>query len=109
MRGRKPKSGIRQNIVEILSFMKTGYGYEIYKIYRELFPKATMRSIYYNLRKGKELGEFEIKKIGKEKGSYSWGEFAEKTYYSLGKNAKPLISLKAKKYFEEIQAKKQNI
>ena len=33
MRGRPVKSAIRQNIIEILNFIKRGYGYEIYKIY----------------------------------------------------------------------------
>jgi len=51
-KGRPVKSEIRQNIVEILYFMKQGYGYEIYKVYVAIFPKVTMRSIYYHLRKG---------------------------------------------------------
>ena len=51
-KGRPVKSEIRQNIVEILYFMKQGYGYEIYKAYVKIFPKVTMRSIYYHLKKG---------------------------------------------------------
>ena len=34
------------------------------------------------------LGEFKVNKIEMEKGQYSWGGEAEKTYYSLGSNAK---------------------
>lgn len=99
-KGRPVKSEIRQNIVEILYFMKQGYGYEIYKVYVAIFPKVTMRSIYYHLRKGVDLNEFKISKIEKEKGDYSWGGEAEKIYYSLGDNAKPLVNEKVKEYFE---------
>ena len=99
-KGRPVKSEIRQNIVEILYFMKQGYGYEIYKVYVAIFPKVTMRSIYYHLRKGVDLNEFKISKIEKEKGDYSWGPEAEKIYYSLGDNAKPLVNEKVKEYFE---------
>lgn len=99
-KGRPVKSEIRQNIVEILFFMKQGYGYEIYKVYVAIFPKVTMRSIYYHLRKGVDLNEFKISKIEKEKGDYSWGGEAEKIYYSLGDNAKPLVNEKVKEYFE---------
>ena len=45
-RGRPIKSAIRQNVVEILYFLKKGYGYDIYKAYRDIFPAVTMRSIY---------------------------------------------------------------
>lgn len=100
-RGRPIKSAIRQNIVEILYFMKEGYGYDIYKIYVEIFPKTTMRNVYYHLRKGAELKEFKISKVRAEKGDYSWGEKAEKIYYSLGKNAKPTMSEKVRKWFEK--------
>ena len=99
-KGRPVKSEIRQNIVEILYFMKQGYGYEIYKVYVAIFPKVTMRSIYYHLRKGVDLNEFKISKIEREKGDYSWGGEAEKIYYSLGDNAKPLVNEKVKEYFE---------
>ena len=100
-RGRPAKSAIRQNIVEILYFLKQGYGYEIYKIYREVFPTVTLRSIYYHLRKGVQLEEFKIQRIKKESGNYSWGESAEKIYYSLGPNAKPTGIEKVKKAIEK--------
>ena len=60
-----------------------------------------MRSIYYNLKKGAELGEFKVNKIEKEKGNYSWGNVAEKIYYGLGEAAKPIGNEKAKEYFEK--------
>ena len=100
-KGRPVKSEIMQNIVEIFYFMKEGYGYEIYKSYIVIFPKVTMRSIYYHLKKGVDLNEFKVSKIEKEKGNYSWGGEAEKIYYSLGEAAKPTVNEKAKEYFEK--------
>src|SRR3989338_4872241 len=84
--GSPAKSAIRQNIIEILHFLKKGYGYAIFKIYREIFPKVTMRSIYYHLKKGVATGEFRIERIEKSSGNYSWGSEAEKTIYALGEN-----------------------
>ena len=99
-KGRPVKSEIRQNIVEILHFMKEGYGYEIYKVYVAIFPKVTMRSIYYHLKKGRDLGEFKQSKIEREKGDYSWGGEAEKIYYTLGNNSKPAVNERVKEHFE---------
>jgi len=101
MRGRPSKSEIRQNIVDILYFLKKGYGYEIYKIYRAIFPNITMRSVYYHLKQGLKLEEFKIEKIEKEKGDYSWGPEAEKIYYSLAKNADARINERIKSYLEK--------
>ncbi len=100
-RGRPVKSQIRQNIVDILHFIKSGYGYDIYKVYIGIFPAVTMRSIYYHLKKGEQTGEFIVKSIIKEKGEYSWGGEAEKIYYALGRTAKPTTNLKLKEYLEE--------
>jgi len=100
-KGRPVKSEIRQNVVEILHFMKEGYGYEIYKAYVAIFPKVTMRSIYYHLKKGVSLEEFKVSKVEKAKGDYSWGPEAEKIYYSLGANAKPTSNEKVKEHFEK--------
>lgn len=100
-RGRPVKSEIRQNIIEILYFIKQGYGYEIYKIYREVFPPVTLRSIYYHLRKGTKLEEFKVYKIKSEKGDYSWGPEAEKIYYALGANANPKADVRVKRFLEK--------
>ena len=100
-RGRPVKSTIRQNVVEILHFMGKGYGYNIYKSYRDIFPTVTMRSIYYHLNKGIETEEFKIAEVKKEEGNYSWGSTVTKTYYSLGPKAKPVINSEVKKYFDE--------
>ncbi|GEM_PF-580154 len=88
-KGRPVKSIIRQNIINILFVIREAYGYEIYKIYRILFPSATMRAIYYNLDKGIELEEFSVSKSESISGNYSWGKVVERTYYRLGKNASP--------------------
>lgn len=100
-RGRPIKSQIRQNIVEILYFMKEGYGYDIYRAYKAVFPKVTLRSIYYHLKKGLELKEFKVSKIEREKGDYSWGGEVEKTYYSLDGNSKPVLNEAVKEYFDK--------
>lgn len=99
-RGRKPKSQIRQNIIDILFFLKHAYGYEIYRIYRQIFPRTTLRSIYYHLNKGIETGEFTVEKVEKEEGKYSWGSYAEKVYYKLGPNAKTGINLRVRAYLK---------
>ena len=102
-RGRPLKSVIRQNVVEILAVMGRGYGYDIYKAYRDIFPSVTMRSIYYHLNKGIETQEFRIDEVKKEAGDYSWGNEVTKTYYALGPNAQPTLKKEVKEYF----AKKQ--
>ncbi len=86
-RGRPFKSDIRKNIITILYHLGEGYGYEVSKLYNKIFPKVTMRSVYYHLKRGIELGEIQMKEIKQEQGNYSWGTTVEKTYYSLGKNA----------------------
>ncbi len=105
-RGRPIKSLVRQNIVEMLFFLEKAYGYDIYKNYLELFPRTTLRNVYYHLKKGLDLKEFEVERIEKESGNYSWGSEAEKVYYKLGPNANPKISRRVKKFFDE---KKPNL
>lgn len=104
-RGRPIKSNVRQNIIEILAFLGRSYGYIISKIYNEIFAPCTKENIYYNLKKGVILGEFEVESIKQEQGRYSWGTVVEKTYYKLGKNAKPKSHPAVDKYFEEHENK----
>jgi hypothetical protein len=92
---------IRQNIVEILYFLGDGYAYDVYKHYVALFPKVTMRSVYYHLKKGLVTQEFVVKDVKKEKGEYSWGPEAEKIYYALGPAASPNALGKVKEYFDK--------
>ena len=98
-RGRPPKSRIRQNLIELVSAMGKGYGYEIYKNYRELFPKAAQRSIYYHLKKGTQLGEFELHGVVTSQGQYSWGRVSEKVIYKLGPNGMPKGDERVRKFF----------
>lgn len=104
-RGRPIGSAVRQHMVEILFHIGQGHGYQIYKIYRDLFPKVTLRVIYYHLRKGVDLGEFVVEKVRMEKGDYSWGSEAEKIYYKLGDAAKAQGDERIKAYLD---AKKNN-
>lgn len=98
--GRPLGSTVRQNMIEILYFMKQGTGYEIYKHYIEIFPKVTLRLMYYHLKKGLDIGIFKIDKMGSERGDYSWGSEAEKIYYKLTEQARPVLDNKVKNYFK---------
>jgi len=100
MRGRPIKSEIRQNIIDILFYLKKGYGYEISKIYMHLFPKCTKEVIYYHLRKGVDLSEFEVVNIVSEKGQFSWGNTATKKYYRLGTEAMPRPNKRVEEYLK---------
>ena len=100
-RGRPVQSIIRQNIVDILYFLKEGYGYELWKIYLVLFPACTLRSIHHHLKKGLETREFIIEEVRKEKGTFSWGTTVEKTYYALGPDAKPRCLENVKEYLDK--------
>ncbi len=100
-RGRPTKSQVRQNIVNMLHLLKESYGYDLFRHYRTLFSPVTMRVVYYHLKKGAELGEFQLHKVAKEQGKFSWGEEAMKIYYRLGPEAKPETIESLKNHFEE--------
>lgn len=100
-RGRPTKSKVRQNLVNMLHILREGYGYDLYRHYRELFNPVTMRVVYYHLKKGAELGEFQLHKITKERGKFSWGEETRKSYYRLGPEAKPEAVASLKDHFDE--------
>jgi len=85
--------------------MKLGYGYEIFKAYRDIFPRATMRSIYYHLKKGLDLKEFRVEKVEKHQGEYSWGGETQRTYYALGERARPSSDTKVQEYFKSKSGK----
>ncbi|UCD03707.1 MAG: hypothetical protein JSW73_04165 [Candidatus Woesearchaeota archaeon] len=101
-RGRKAGSLIRDRLVELLYYLKKGYGYDIYKYYVKIWGKVTLRSIYYHLRKGVELEVFKIKKVEEVKGDYSWGLKAKRIIYELGSNANPTKDVKIKKKIEKL-------
>ena len=109
IKGRPLKSQIRQNIVEVLYHLGEGYGYQVAKIYNDLFPSVTQRSIYYNLQKGVITKEIQVHKIEEEKGEFSWGSVVEKKYYSLGKNAQPKGDKRVKEYLDQWQKSEKKI
>ncbi len=102
-RGRPASSEIRQNLVDLLYFLKECHGYRLSKAYNAIFPKCTERVIYYHLKKGLALGKFSIKKIKQEKGSFSWGPVSEKIIYCLGKNAKPRLKTRLRDAVEKLK------
>ena len=101
-RGRPIRSEIRQNIIEILYYLDRGYGYQISKIYNEVFPRVTQRSIYYHLKKGVMTKEIEIHSIEQQKGDFSWGPEVEKKFYTLGKTALPKGQRRVKIFLDKI-------
>lgn len=107
-RGRPISSQIRQNIIEILFYLKKGYGYSIARIYNEIFPPVHIRSIYYHLRKGVATKEITLEEIKEEKGDFSWGNKVEKIYYTLGPESRVAGSNQVAEYFriakEEMEA-----
>ena len=99
--GRPLGSKVRQNIVEILYFYKQMHGYDIYKVYTDLYPPVTLRLIYYHLRKGLDTKEFRIQKISHKEGNYSWGNDTENIIYELGEQARPIIEPRIKMHWEK--------
>jgi len=97
-RGRPAGSAVRQNIVEFLHAIGEAYGYDIYKQYLAVFPKVTMRTVYYHLRKGLETGELRIARVERQRGEYSWGPEAERVYYTTGPKAQPRGDQRVKEY-----------
>ena len=100
-RGRPTQSVVRQNIIEILHYIGQGYGYDIAKIYNEIFPSAHQRTIYYHLRKGVQTEELTVHEIREEKGDYSWGSVVEKIYYTLGPQAEPKGEERVEAYLQK--------
>jgi hypothetical protein len=107
-RGRPVKSRIRQNMIDVLFFLKKATGYDIYKHYIKIFGRVTLRSMYYHLKKGTALKEFTINEIKQEKGEFSWGNTTEKIYYELGEKANPRLSDEIKEYFNSNADKNSN-
>ncbi|MFT4311082.1 MAG: hypothetical protein ACMXX7_00475 [Candidatus Woesearchaeota archaeon] len=99
-RGRPTGSIVRQTIVNILFQLGKAHGYHIYKVYKEIDPKISIRLVYYHLKKGVETEEFKLSKIIKEQGDYSWGSQAEKHYYQLGPESNPRTDTKIKNLLE---------
>ena len=99
-RGRPVGSLVRQNIVEILTVVGKAYGYELHKWYCELFAPCTREVVYYHLRTGSKIGEFEVDEVKHVEGNFSWGSHADKIYYKLGPKASPKSSVVVKQWVE---------
>ncbi len=87
-RGRAVGSVIRDNLVEILSYLEQAHAYELYQKYKKVYGPVNIRSVYYNLTKGKDLGVFKITGVKKVEGNFSWGPSAERIMYGIGEHAK---------------------
>jgi hypothetical protein len=105
VKGRPGGSIIRDRINAILDKIGTSYGYEIYKIYQELFGRVHIRSIYYNLKKGIENEEIILVNVKREIGNYSWGDEVEKIYYAKGPYANPILNKKDQEKIKQIKTK----
>ena len=44
-RGRPIGSEIRQRMIEVLYFLKEATGYDIYKVYRSVYPNIALRNV----------------------------------------------------------------
>ena len=83
-RGRPIKTDVREKIASLLAQAGCAYGYELYKIYKDIFEPTSLRNIYYNLKKGVSIGEFIIIDVKREPGEFTWGGESEHIYYGLG-------------------------
>lgn len=106
--GRPVGSEIRQNIIEILNVIGKGYGYQISKLYQQIFPSCTKECIYYHLKKGINTNEISIKEVKHESGEFSWGSQVTKTYYSLGPEAQPIGNPLVKYELDKLNISKNN-
>jgi len=62
-KGRPFGSKIRQNLIEILFYIEKGYGYQLQKIYCQVFSECSSELIYYHLKKGVSLDEFAVEEV----------------------------------------------
>ena len=102
MRGRPKGSVIRDRMQEIVALLGVSYGYEIYKAYTAAFSKINIRSMYYHLSKGVELGEFVLAGAKKEQGAYTWGDRTTRMYYVLGPEGKQTESEELPEVLKEV-------
>lgn len=99
--GRPAKSIVRERLAEILFIVGKLTAYDAHKHYVQIFSSATQRNVYYQLRRGVDLGDFKISEVVEEKGDYSWGPTSRKVYYELTSNASPQFNKHIKNYFDE--------
>lgn len=100
--GRPPRSIVREQLAELLFIIGKLSAYDAHKHYIHIFGVATQRNIYYQLRRGVELGIFRVEDVVEEKGEYSWGDTTRKIYYSLTSQAQPQLNTKVKIYVDSL-------
>lgn len=100
---RPPRSKVRDQLAEILYIAGKLTAYDAHKHFCKLFGSATQRNIYYQLRRGVDMGIFRVEEIVDEQGEYSWGPSARKVYYELTPSASPQLNTKVKVYFDQLE------
>jgi hypothetical protein len=106
---RLAKSEIREKITSILFFGKSMYGYEIAKLYNQIFSRVSTRVIYYHLHKGCQLEIYDVDKQTKKQGDFSWGETSTIILYKLSQKAIVNPDLKIKEKVLEFLNKKRRL
>jgi hypothetical protein len=66
-----------------------------------VFGPVNIRSVYYNLMKGKDLGIFKVVGVEKVEGDFSWGPSVERIVYSLSNQARPKNDPKVKELLQQ--------
>ncbi len=99
-RGRPPNSPVRDRMQMIVDALGVTYGYEIHKAYEEIFEPIELRSMYYHLKKGVQLNEFEEVGVEKVKGPFTWGDVSIRKYYILGPEAEKRATEEVQKIIE---------
>ncbi|MFO7872169.1 MAG: hypothetical protein R6U26_00830 [Candidatus Undinarchaeales archaeon] len=99
-RGRPPNSPVRDRMQMIVDALGVTYGYEIHKAYEEIFEPIELRSMYYHLKKGVELNQFEEVGVEKVKGPFTWGDVSIRKYYILGPEAEKRATAEVQKVIE---------
>jgi len=107
-RGRPHRSEVRQKMERVIAGLGIGYGYQIYKVYRAAYEKATMRNIYYHLKTGAALGVFVEIEPEQAAGNYTWGTHVERKRYILGPNATHKTEVKTEEAIKNLGFSHQN-
>lgn len=107
-RGRPHKSEVRQKMERVVAGLGIGYGYQIYKVYRTAYEKATIRNIYYHLKTGAALGVFVEIEPEEAAGNYTWGTRVERKRYIIGPNATQKTDLKTEEAIKNLGLSHKN-
>jgi len=107
-RGRPVKSVIRERMQQIVDSLGSAYGYEIYKVYKQVFEPVDVRSMYYHLKKGVALGEFKQVGAKQEAGPFTWGRESTHIYYVLGDAASHKGNTELKNKVKELGYEQRN-